>query len=77
MKSYFRALMCALLVSMPTANASVAFKESLLTPEGDIRLVFTLEKVALLNAYALDDPCLLYTSPSPRDVEESRMPSSA
>ena len=23
------------------------------------------------------DPCLLYTSPSPRDVEESRMPSSA
>ena len=22
-------------------------------------------------------PCLLYTSPSPRDVEESRMPSSA
>ena len=56
MKSYFRALMCALLVSMPTANASVAFKESLLTPEGDIRLVFTLEKVALINAYALDDP---------------------
>ena len=34
---------------------------------------------------AVDDPiitlggdtCLLYTSPSPRDVEESRMPSSA
>ena len=24
-----------------------------------------------------DAPCLLYTSPSPRDVEESRMPSSA
>ena len=24
-----------------------------------------------------DEPCLLYTSPSPRDVEESRMPSSA
>ena len=24
-----------------------------------------------------DDDCLLYTSPSPRDVEESRMPSSA
>ena len=23
------------------------------------------------------EPCLLYTSPSPRDVEESRMPSSA
>ena len=26
---------------------------------------------------ALDEICLLYTSPSPRDVEESRMPSSA
>ena len=25
----------------------------------------------------LTTPCLLYTSPSPRDVEESRMPSSA
>ena len=25
----------------------------------------------------LDNTCLLYTSPSPRDVEESRMPSSA
>ena len=24
-----------------------------------------------------DNGCLLYTSPSPRDVEESRMPSSA
>jgi len=30
------------------------------------------------SAMALfDRPCLLYTSPSPRDVEESRMPSSA
>ena len=26
---------------------------------------------------ALANGCLLYTSPSPRDVEESRMPSSA
>ena len=25
----------------------------------------------------IGDSCLLYTSPSPRDVEESRMPSSA
>ena len=27
--------------------------------------------------YAMYKGCLLYTSPSPRDVEESRMPSSA
>ena len=32
-----------------------------------------LEHLAAENAYT----CLLYTSPSPRDVEESRMPSSA
>ena len=33
----------------------------------------------LLNASILGDrsPCLLYTSPSPRDAHESRMPSSA
>ena len=34
------------------------------------------ESLSCLDAYQWD-PCLLYTSPSPRDVEESRMPSSA
>ena len=29
------------------------------------------------GTYVQDTLCLLYTSPSPRDVEESRMPSSA
>ena len=32
------------------------------------------------DTFVSDEPfyaCLLYTSPSPRDVEESRMPSSA
>ena len=29
------------------------------------------------EAFTLTGTCLLYTSPSPRDVEESRMPSSA
>ena len=29
------------------------------------------------NAQGKTNICLLYTSPSPRDVEESRMPSSA
>ena len=27
--------------------------------------------------YTMHDPCLLYTSPSPRDKRQSRMPSSA
>ena len=40
------------------------------------------EKISIANKYLLpkqikDNGCLLYTSPSPRDVEESRMPSSA
>ena len=32
---------------------------------------------AFLNEYGLDNNCLLYTSPSPRDLWISRMPSSA
>ena len=32
---------------------------------------------AFVNGIAMSKACLLYTSPSPRDVEESRMPSSA
>ena len=40
----------------------------------------TLEALAeqiAAAAKAKGEACLLYTSPSPRDVEESRMPSSA
>ena len=37
-----------------------------------------LEQVANeLEEFHVSTLCLLYTSPSPRDVEESRMPSSA
>ena len=35
------------------------------------------ERNDTLTDYEMDLFCLLYTSPSPRDVEESRMPSSA
>ena len=33
--------------------------------------------IVVTNNHVIQDACLLYTSPSPRDVEESRMPSSA
>ena len=35
------------------------------------------ENMSVIGQKAQDISCLLYTSPSPRDVEESRMPSSA
>ena len=34
-------------------------------------------KVGLFGAFCLSLTCLLYTSPSPRDMRRSRMPSSA
>ena len=37
----------------------------------------TMASLRPLTVYEDDTACLLYTSPSPRDVEESRMPSSA
>ena len=41
--------------------------------ESDFRIDGTLEGTVQTTGRV----CLLYTSPSPRDVEESRMPSSA
>ena len=35
------------------------------------------ENVKSSNIFELDKVCLLYTSPSPRDISGSRMPSSA
>ena len=34
-------------------------------------------KIGFIGGFALSSACLLYTSPSPRDVHLSRMPSSA
>ena len=42
-------------------------------PEGLIKFEWFLDKDSNTGTLV----CLLYTSPSPRDVEESRMPSSA
>ena len=49
-------------------------------PEWSHEIVKTLRKKYIPVGdkwYFMDKTCLLYTSPSPRDVEESRMPSSA
>ena len=37
----------------------------------------TNDGVSIAKEIELEEPCLLYTSPSPRDLSTSRMPSSA
>ena len=44
-------------------------------PDGFLKVSFTTEEN--LEKIILDKVCLLYTSPSPRDLSTSRMPSSA
>ena len=54
--------------------------ENLKDVEGDPRHVFVQGDICdkeLVEGLFQKYDCLLYTSPSPRDVEESRMPSSA
>ena len=51
--------------------------DAALGKDGKPALGGTCLRVGCIPSKALLDSCLLYTSPSPRDVEESRMPSSA
>ena len=48
----------------------------MLDPE-DERFQETIRELKVLGAEVLAKNCLLYTSPSPRDRQKSRMPSSA
>jgi len=43
----------------------------------EIKTIIVKHTGPVLRLKGITDSCLLYTSPSPRDVEESRMPSSA
>ena len=60
-------------------NSSVAdIQEGEIVYATDQDKLYVKEGSNLVDATpATDITCLLYTSPSPRDVEESRMPSSA
>ena len=58
----------------------VVYKEHIFRADAQtINLVKNLEQEHAVPFFILDtnNNCLLYTSPSPRDVEECRMPSSA
>ena len=46
-------------------------------PEQDINLYINSPGGSVSAGLAIYDTCLLYTSPSPRDRQKSRMPSSA
>ena len=52
-------------------------RENHLAASDFIYPLFIHEKDFKEEISAMPGTCLLYTSPSPRDVEESRMPSSA
>ena len=60
-------------VSMMTAYDYPSAKA---VSEAEIDIILVGDSLAQV-VLGHDDTCLLYTSPSPRDVEESRMPSSA
>ena len=57
---------------------SIAYTDNL---ETDVSHVIIDHKgnsiIAIVDSMDLDNVCLLYTSPSPRDKRQSRMPSSA
>ena len=46
-------------------------------PEGPSSTKFIIESDIVNESGRIIEPCLLYTSPSPRDISGSRMPSSA
>ena len=56
-------------------NANEAYVKSRYSSSNFIRYVYTQQNITE-SKYELDI-CLLYTSPSPRDRQKSRMPSSA
>ena len=64
--------------SISVVQLAELFKVSEVTIRKDLSFLEQQKKLYRTHGSAiLISPCLLYTSPSPRDVEESRMPSSA
>ena len=65
-----------MIVDIDAGNTRIKWQASL----GDRRLDAGAEQLSeepLLSVHAALSSCLLYTSPSPRDKRQSRMPSSA
>ena len=74
---------------MSTDSMTTSFADYVATQDARNTIQLNIRKYTLMLCECLTDDftrrhpnsdpynCLLYTSPSPRDVEESRMPSSA
>ena len=69
-------LVAAMIRGLDANKALSALSFSRRRIAGDVKKVLQSAIANAENNHSLD-VCLLYTSPSPRDVEESRMPSSA
>ena len=65
------------MLRQPTSLTAHQGDEESVAVTGDRPAPINLENLRTLSRPASATICLLYTSPSPRDVEESRMPSSA
>ena len=73
-----RGLLLRLQVGRPLGLWSLRLVVARQASSGSLLLLGEMKGWAYSAATGLQlDTCLLYTSPSPRDVEESRMPSSA
>ena len=62
---------------LPEIIDSVYYKEGLIEGEDEKLDAVIADKASGIYMSALSLGCLLYTSPSPRDRQKSRMPSSA
>ena len=62
---------------MANINASIEVSPKQAAESSAIVDLFPPGGRVYITDVGTDSTCLLYTSPSPRDVEESRMPSSA
>ena len=63
-------------LAVPKDELKTLWREQELSKHVNLRVTSCLGPCSRANV-TLVSTCLLYTSPSPRDVEESRMPSSA
>ena len=65
------------LILKELVNVGKQSTTELLLPEPEVPLSLNKKAQANSKTAARGNPCLLYTSPSPRDLSTSRMPSSA